>query len=351
MYKVFSATLGIAIFIINCICQVEAAPSSWLLEQRSPYNSQVQELKSLHYTPLATASKAWKVCALVPHLKDAYWIGINYGLMRHAKQLNIHLDLYEANSYYGVSRQLEQLEQCLQADYDAILLGAVAPDILSFYPKKITKPIIALVNQLSSERVNTRVGVNWYQMGSMVGEFIKRNAKQQVQVALLTGPKKVGGSNWVEQGLRAAINDSHVQIKAIRHADNNRNLHRKQLQLQLKDFVPEYIIGSAVAIEASVSLLKQKGLTEKIKLVSTYLSPATLRGLYRGKVIYANDDQVVLQGKLAVDVIVRELEGAKPFGDIGPKIIPLDNNAPAQSALTNSLAPAEFYPKYKVTAN
>ena len=350
MIKVLHLWLAITVIFISFNTKAEINSPSWSLEQRSPYNAQIQTLKPLTYRALKHAKKPWKICALVPHLKDAYWIGIDYGLMEHAQALNINLELFEANSYYGVSRQLEQLEHCVRADYDAILLGAVAPDILSFYSKKIDKPIIALVNQINSQRVKTRVGVNWYQMGAMVGDFIKQHTKGNIDIALLTGPKKVGGSNWVEQGVRASIKNSHVDIKVIRHADNNRNLHRKQLQLQLKEFVPDYIVGSAVAIEASVSLLKQKNLTGQVKLVSTFLSPATLRGLYRNKVIYANDDQVVLQGKLAIDVIVRELEGAEAFGDIGPKIIGLDASAPKQSTLINSLAPADFYPKYRVSA-
>lgn len=350
LIKVLHLWLWSAVIFISFTAKAETNSPSWSLEQRTPYNAQIQTLKPLTYQALKNAKKQWKICTLVPHLKDAYWIGIDYGLMQHAKSLNINLELFEANSYYGVSRQLEQLDHCVQSDYDAILLGAVAPDILSFYPKQINKPIIALVNQINSKRVKTRVGVNWYQMGVMVGEFLKKHAKNNVDIALLIGPKKVGGSNWVEPGLRASIKGSQVNIKSIRHADNNRNLHRKQLQIQLKEFVPDYIIGSAVAIEASVSLLKQKGLTEQVKLVSSYLSPATLRGLYRNKVIYANDDQVVLQGKLAIDVIVRELEGAKAFGDIGPQIIGLDANAPKQSMLNNSLAPAEFYPQYRVKA-
>ncbi|SQH77848.1 Periplasmic protein TorT (fragment) [Shewanella benthica] len=88
----------------------------------------------------------------------------------------------------------------------------------------------------------------------------------------------------------------------------------------------------------------------QIKLVSSYLSPAVLRGLFRNRVAFSSDDSVVLQGKLAIDVVVRELEGAKPFGDIGPPIQGLQGDVLKKHKLENSLAPAEFYPIYRVNS-
>ena len=76
---------------------------------------------------------------------------------------------------------------------------------------------------------------------------------------------------------------------------------------------------------------------------------ATLRGLYRNKVAFSSDDQVVLQGKLAIDIAVKLLEGAHSFGDIGPQIQALEQGAVQLNLFNNSLAPADFYPIYRVT--
>ena len=373
-----------------------ANSSAWSLEQRSPFNVKVQQAKTRAYSPLKRAKQAWKICALVPHLKDAYWIGIDYGLVQHARALNITLELFEAGSYYKKVKQLSQLSHCMDGDYDAILLGTVDPKLLASFHQPITKPVIALVNRIDSHKVTTRIGVNWYQMGWLAGNFIKQDVEQgnaqQANVALLTGPEKQGGSDWVEEGIVAALQaaskpsssdsvknsskSSKITISSIRHADNNRNLYRDQLYHLLKDQTPDYVLGSAVAIEAAVGELaikqarhgstlisqpeQEPQLSEvaqlrgdsqpapQIKLVSSYLSPAVLRGLFRGRVAFSSDDSVVLQGKLAIDVVVRELEGAKPFGDIGPPIQGLQGDVLKKHKLENSLAPAEFYPIYRV---
>ena len=331
-----------------------ATDSSWVLEQRTPFNNRIQTSNPIQYKTLATTKKPWRICALVPHLKDAYWIGIDYGLVSQAKYLGINLELFEAGSYYRKEQQLKQLENCLSQPFDAILLGTVDPNLLKHYQGDINKPILALVNRLDSSVVKTRIGVNWYQMGWTAGNYISQSITQSpppspIKLALLTGPEKVGGSNWVELGILDAIANSPIEVSSIRHADNNRDLYRDQLHNLLKDHIPNYILGSAVAIEAAIGSLRHLDLTEQVKLVSSYSSPATLRGLYRHKVAFSSDDQVVLQGKLAIDVVVKELEGAPAFGDIGPKIQALEQGSVKLNALENSLAPADFYPIYRVT--
>lgn len=327
------------------------ADTTWPLEQRRPYNAKIQEVNKLAYQPLTKAQTPWRICVLVPHLKDAYWIGIDYGLVSRAKQLGIALELFEAGSYYGKAKQLEQLNYCMTNDFDAILLGTVDPLLMNHYQGQISKPIIALVNRLDSPLVTTRIGVNWYQMGWHAGDYIRRTAGDKAaRLALLTGPEKLGGSAWVEQGIMAALQGTQVTISSNRHADNNRDLYRDQLYHLLGDHQPDYILGSAVAIEAAIGALAQQATPANIALVSSYLSPATLRGLYRHKVAFSSDDQVILQGRLAIDITVRELEGERPFGDIGPKIKTLTPDNIEIKKLTGSLAPADFYPIYRVDA-
>ncbi|GIU48391.1 TMAO reductase system periplasmic protein TorT [Shewanella sairae] len=340
--------LVLGLSLLSPFACAQPAASSWSLEQRTPYEATHQQTTPLTLAPLQSAKQAWRICVLLPHLKDTYWTGINYGLVQQSKKLGIKLALFEAGSYYGLDKQLAQLDSCMKQDFDAIIIGSVSPKLLDYYSAPITKPITALVNRLKHNKVNTRIGVNWYQMGVSAGNYVKQQTQQPTTIALLTGPDKLGGSNSVEQGLIDTVKGSNVSISAVHHADNNRNLYRDELEALLDTQTPDYILGSAVAVEAAVSILRQYQLTDKIKLISSYLSPAVLRGIYRGKVAFSNDDQVVLQGKLAIDISVRELEGAKPFGDIGPEIQSLYPNHINKNVLKTSLPPADYYPIYRV---
>lgn len=327
------------------ISTAEAAP--WQLEQRTPFNAIEQQTKPLRLTPLGRAQKPWKLCVLVPHLKDAYWIGINYGLATQAKKLGISFEMFEAGGYPNHDRQLTQLDQCLSGDFDAVLLGAVSPHLLKNLPGELNKPVLALVNKLDDARVGTHIGVNWYQMGSLIGNAIKSRFTSNASLALLAGPESVGGTDLVEQGISASLSGSKLSIGAIRHADNNRHLQREQLQQLLESSRPDAIVGSAVAIEVAVNQFGQTPPSHPIVLGSSYFSPAIARALQRGKIAVACDDKVVLQGMVAVDLAVRQLQGDDAFGDVGPAIVvrtPDNSDAPA---LADSLPPAEFYPVYR----
>ena len=103
-------------------------------------------------TPLTFANttpitETLKICALYPHLKDAYWLAVNYGMIEAAKKHPIELKILEAGGYDQQKRQTEQWQTCLDWEADAILL-ATMPHIDWF--KTSIPPIFTLVNPLTA---------------------------------------------------------------------------------------------------------------------------------------------------------------------------------------------------------
>ena len=45
--------------------------------------------KIVEYQPLKKAAKKWHLCILFPHMKDSYWVGVNYGIMDQAKSMGV----------------------------------------------------------------------------------------------------------------------------------------------------------------------------------------------------------------------------------------------------------------------
>ena len=52
--------------------------------------------RAVRYEPLATATKKWRICASYPHLKDSYWLSVNYGMVLEAERLGVALQVVEA---------------------------------------------------------------------------------------------------------------------------------------------------------------------------------------------------------------------------------------------------------------
>ncbi len=54
-----------------------------------------------------------KVCALYPHLKDSYWLSVNYGMVDEARKQRLELKVLEAGGYPSQLKQQQQIKDCI----------------------------------------------------------------------------------------------------------------------------------------------------------------------------------------------------------------------------------------------
>ena len=116
------------------------------------------------------------------------------------------------------------------------------------------------------------------------------------------------------------------------------------------DEIPDldYLVGSGPMAEAAVSILQGRGLDTRTQIVSTYLTHAVYRGIKRGKILAAPTDLPIYQGRLAVELAVRALEGRLTLRHAGPRIITITQDNIAQIGAEGSLAPASFSAVFEV---
>ncbi|MDR9826118.1 TMAO reductase system periplasmic protein TorT [Vibrio sp. FNV 38] len=294
------------------------APFSLILSQ-SHRQSIALLLAVLCNTTNAWAQEPAKICAVYPHLKDSYWLSVNYGMVDEAKKQHVTLRVLESGSYDNLDKQQEQIKACREWQADAILLGSVSPTAYQHDLRKITGdiPVFAVVNYLDLDEKNrsllkSTIGVDWHGMGYLSGEFLMQQALQKQQplkVALLPGPKSSGGTKPVLQGFYDAIstaqdtqlaNQPAINVVATYWGDNDKELQRNLIQKLLEKYDDiDYIYGSAVAVEAAISELRGTE-RENIGLIATYLSHGVYRGLVRHKVEFAPTDHMVLQGRASI---------------------------------------------------
>ncbi|WP_454441014.1 TMAO reductase system periplasmic protein TorT [Vibrio bathopelagicus] len=302
--------------------------------------------------------KKEKICAIYPHLKDSYWLSVNYGMVSEAEKQQVELRVLEAGGYPNIGKQASQLVLCTQWGADAIILGTVSPDA---YHDNLSDwvgstPVFATVNELTVSKEQQKVlkgtvGVDWYQMGFQVGEFLaKRHPKGsgKTPIALLLGPQSSGGTKPVALGFYDAIKASDVEIEISYWADNDKELQRNLVQQVIEQPDIQYIVGSAVAIEAAISELRAAGKTKEIGLVSSYLSHGTYRGLLRNKVLFAPTDKMVEQGRLSVKQAVSYLRAQPYEKHSAPTIEALTPATLKDQIIADSLSPSEFRPVFSV---
>ena len=77
-----------------CVVAASAQAGDWYPVDvdvwEPPFNPDRQRVVR-SYVPLEKASRAWNLCVLFPHLKDAYWLAVNYGLVAEARRLGVEL--------------------------------------------------------------------------------------------------------------------------------------------------------------------------------------------------------------------------------------------------------------------
>ena len=308
------------------------------------------------YRELTSSEKPWHLCALYPHLKDPYWLSVNYGMVSESERLDVNLTVFEAGGYPQVGNQLKQIQQCVDNNADAIVLGAVSFASLESSLVKIAQhtPIIAAVNDISDPGISAKVGVSWYSMGKKVGDYLaSRHPKgsPKVDIAWFPGPHGAGWVHFLEAGFRAALANSSVNILSVRWGDTGKEIQRNLLQEVLsehQDF--DYIVGTALTADAAVSELLNKGLRGKIQILSTYMTQNVLRGIKRGHILAAPNDAPVLQGRLAIEQAVRVLENKVRYQHLGPNIELVNAKNIALFDPTSVLPPTTFWPTFKVTS-
>ncbi len=329
----------------------------WQLEARAVPFDDASASVPLTYAALDRATRPWRLCVLYPHLKDAYWLSVNYGMVEEARRLGVAFDVFEAGGYPNLSRQIDQLRGCASDEFDAVILGAVSYAGLTADVERIArlKPVIAAVNDVDDSGITAKASVPWTEMGAAAGRFLTERhpkASPPVHVAWFPGPQGAGWVTFVEKGFRDALAASSVQIVMTRFGDTGTE-EQVLLVEEVLEAMPDidYLVGSGPMAEAAVPILRARGLEGKVEVVSTYLSHAVYRGVVRGRILAAPTDSPVLQGRLSIEMAVRALEDSLTNRHAGPPVWTVTPATVGEPVIEGSLAPASFIPVFTLDAD
>lgn len=308
----------------------------------------------IDYTPLAKASRPWTICASYPHLKDSYWLSVNYGMVEEAQRLGVRLRVVEAGGYPNIERQIAQVRDCVANGADVLALGTVSFNGLTDTVQEIAKsiPVIGVVNDIADAGITAKTGVSWVTMGRLPGEYLAERhpaGSPTIKVAWFPGPAGSGWVPFVDEGFQDAIAGSAVEIVNTKYGDTGTEIQVILVEEALEETPDiDYIVGSAVTAEAAIGILRARDLTEKIGILADYYTHAVYRGLKRGRVIAAPTDFPVMQGRLGIDLAVRAAEHSLTDKHLGPAIELVTRDNIEQIGGDGSLAPASFAPTFIV---
>ena len=311
--------------------------------------------KDVDYTPVEKASKKWNICVSFPHMKDAYWLAVDYGVAEESARQGVKMTLLEAGGYTNLNKQISQIEDCVVNGAQAVIIGAISADGLNNLVKEVRSkniPVIDVINGITSSELSAKSLVSFGEMGFKAGEYLAKlhpKGSGKVKAAWFPGPP---GAGWVEAGNKGfldAVKDSDIEVVETKYGDTG-----KEVQLKLVEDVLEahpdlnYIAGTSPTTEAAAQALRDRGLSDQIKVIAYYFTPGVYEDIKRGRVMAAPTDSAVIQGRVAIDQAVRILEGKDYLKHVGPKIYVIDKSNIDTFDYPSSLAPADYKPVFTV---
>ncbi len=288
-------------------------------------------------------------------MKDAYWLGVGYGVAEEAARLGVKMNIAEAGGYTELAKQISQIEDCVASGAEAVVIGAISLDGLNNLVTEVAKkgiPVIDVINGISSPDVTAKSLVSFEVMGSETGKYLAGKhpaGSEEVEVAWFPGP---AGAGWVEaahKGFMEAVKGSAIKVLEPKFGDTGKEVQLKLVEdaLQANPNV-RYVAGTAVTAEAAQGLIRERGLQGKVDLLAFYMTPGVYEGIKRGFILASPADSMVIQGRIAIDQAVRALEKKDFIKHVGPKIFVVDpdnvNNVPQ----TNILPPDDYKPVFSV---
>jgi protein TorT len=321
-----------------------------------PFNTGHQHALQ-QYMPPGHANRPWRICASIPHLKDDYWLAVNFGLVNEAKRLGVALNLYEAGGYGNLVTQQNQIAECVaQNKADALIIGAISADGLNSVIADYSAngmPVIDLINGINSDKITARVAADFYDMGFAAGQYLAAfqsgTPGKAATVAWFPGP---AGAAWVEagdRGFRAALNGSPLSVIEGGFGDTGIAAQTRLIEAVLDSHSDiDFIAGTAVSAEAAVQVLQRRKLEQRIKVIAYYFGPGIYRGIKRGAILAAPSDSQAVLARISVDQAVRALEKQKMIRHLGVTIKMIDLKSLSEFDLTSSIAPAGFRPIFSV---
>jgi protein TorT len=304
------------------------------------------------YVPLAKAEKAYTLCVLFPHLKDSFWLAVDYGIAEESRRLGVNMNLHEAGGYENLTRQLSQFDDCLASHASAIIIGGVSEGGMGQkYIEAMNKgiPVISVAVPVSHTKIAGKVYADFETMGDVGGKYLLSYLKgKPAEVVTFPGPAGAGWPEGMNDGFKAAIAGSNVKLLGEKFGDTGVQVQMQLIQDALQAYPDMTVIwGSAPAAEAAMGAVAQAG-RQDITVMSSYENQAMLDATKRGDILGFVTQFAVANGTIAVDQAVRAIE-KKPMMTFVKPIPEMVTKATLGTVnLVLTFAPDGFKPVFSV---
>ncbi|MDV7341116.1 substrate-binding domain-containing protein [Terasakiella sp. A23] len=268
--------------------------------------------------------KQYRIALVVPQLDDT-WQTFAYAVHKASEDFKLKLQVYSAQSYLNIGQQIKLLTRDA-INHDGVLLAANDSYKLARAINEAAKkvPVVGYANEVYAEGISAKAMVYYHDASFGLGKWVIDHIQQtkptgKVRIAIVMGPEGAAWSNDMISGFRDAIeNDDRikdrVEIVTQLHGHTKPKMQERLVRVALKhnDNI-DYMLGTAPAVERAVFIKDEyKDKHPNLKLIAPYINGDLYKGLKRGDILVAVNDQMIDMGKIAVVNLLRLMHGETP---------------------------------------
>lgn len=278
-------------------------------------------------TKVVVPKKKYVIAVALPNMPDPSWWPVWYGAQQQANKLGLKSMIADAGGYNKLDVQVSQIENFIQLKVDGIIIGACNADGVAPVLQRAADAGIKIVDAFlydNSGRTTSRVINDQREIGAAQADYLAKALGGKGNVVMLYGP--VGSTTLIERGhgFKEAIEKKHpgTKILAERFSKLTRDEGLKQMEDLIQAFPGKingvYTAGSYLADGAADAVAAKRA--GKILIATASPNQGTLDRIRRGEIAMTADQQNVMQGRIAVNVMVMALNGEKVPELITPPI-------------------------------
>ncbi|MBZ8119268.1 TMAO reductase system periplasmic protein TorT [Roseovarius sp. LXJ103] len=346
--KKLITSLSISTLLASSVATTASAADIWPFDV---INAEGGGAEVVSYVGLEAAEQPWHICVLFPHMKDSYWVGVNYGIVDQARKLGVKATILEAGGYTEAAKQVAQYNDCVALGVDAIVIGAISEAGLAKSMEEGREAGIVQVGVINpmSDVADARIFANYDDAAEAGANYlIELAGDTPMRMVHFPGPQ---GSGWAEastEGVTRALEGSSIELLESKYGDTGKSIQLQLVEdaLQAHDGV-NIIFGTAVTAEVAGQALEEAGI-ENAMVAAYYSNEGMVDMVKSGAVTATVTESPVMEARIAMDMAVRILEGKEHMTHLFPSMTVVTQDNIADLDLSRSFAPADWEPVYSV---
>ena len=287
----------------------------------------------------------------MPDLAESFWVSLAYGVDDEAKKAGVTIVKLNAGGDANVNQQISQLQDLKQRHVNAMIIGAtsdvaIRPIVEQIIDAKI--PVVGIASLPNTPKLTSAVTADHYAMGKLQAECLGKAIGGSGDVGMMAGPAGQTWSDLRANGFRDTIKAQfpNIKIAAESRLADNRNAALTTTEDWVQRFTDLKGIYSATDdIGAGVvDALKAANKFGDIKVSTSNFSPTAQKMLASGEFVCTAIQQIVLQGRVALQQAVKAAKGEPVEAKIGTPALLVTKDNMSTINLGEVTAPAGYRP-------